>query len=217
VEGVRPVCSLRYTLISRPGTRRTFRFPRFDPYGERTRAAPVSARHGRRDGAATGRLASCAAGEAPSPATREEFLRTPLASWIETTFGIVEKDGRLVRATPRSIGGESAGPAGRFPLSRPRDGKAGLRLSPAPVHQPGRHGLRHAGGAGGAAGGAAGPAVRAQRPWPHPPSLDLLPGVRPGVLLGPRCPAGGRVFADRDPSDRLEEEGKDLGSSSWAR
>src|SRR5450756_1006296 len=37
------------------------------------------------------------------PADYESFVQDPLSSWIETTFGIAEHEGRLVRARPRSV------------------------------------------------------------------------------------------------------------------
>lgn len=187
------------------------------------------------DPAATGGLASCAAGEAPSPATREEFLRTPLASWIETTFGIVEKDGRLVRATPRSIGGESGGAellsrrtgvdAARCRRAieqalldgfRFRDPETGKPVFAFRLHQFISRGdtvyatleapeVRQV-------------ALQAQQFAPNDRGRILLPlafcrecGQEYYSVRVARPAGGSRVFADRDPSDRLEEEGKDLG------
>jgi len=51
--------------------------------------------------------------EAEPPANVERFVRDPLASWIETTFGLTtEPDtGRLVRAEPRSIHGDDGAAA----------------------------------------------------------------------------------------------------------
>ncbi len=45
--------------------------------------------------------------ETPPAATFDEFVADPLSRWIESTFGVTEEvgSGRLVRATPRSIGG----------------------------------------------------------------------------------------------------------------
>jgi ATP-dependent helicase YprA (DUF1998 family)/very-short-patch-repair endonuclease len=45
--------------------------------------------------------------EAEPPANRDEFLTDPLASWVETTFGLTSEPetDRLVRATPRAIYG----------------------------------------------------------------------------------------------------------------
>ena len=45
------------------------------------------------------------------PATYEEFIRDPLAVWIENTFGIGREStsGRLIRTTPKSITGERGG------------------------------------------------------------------------------------------------------------
>jgi hypothetical protein len=40
------------------------------------------------------------------PRDYQSFIRDPLASWIESTFGIMEQEGRLVRTTPKSISGE---------------------------------------------------------------------------------------------------------------
>jgi ATP-dependent helicase YprA (DUF1998 family)/very-short-patch-repair endonuclease len=50
----------------------------------------------------------------PAPAGVDEFLADPLASWIETTFGLVHEEGseRLKRAEPRAI----EGPAGAAAL-----------------------------------------------------------------------------------------------------
>ncbi|OGL44274.1 MAG: hypothetical protein A2161_06145 [Candidatus Schekmanbacteria bacterium RBG_13_48_7] len=44
-----------------------------------------------------------------APTTYEEFIKDPLASWIETTFGITseQESGRLIRQKPRSITGEN--------------------------------------------------------------------------------------------------------------
>jgi len=46
----------------------------------------------------------------PLPTDYDSFAEDPLASWIETTFGVEERDGQLVRAVPRSVG-SSAGQA----------------------------------------------------------------------------------------------------------
>src|SRR6266702_3760758 len=40
------------------------------------------------------------------PHDYQSFVRDPLAVWIESTFGVTERDGRLVRTTPKSITGE---------------------------------------------------------------------------------------------------------------
>jgi superfamily II DNA/RNA helicase/very-short-patch-repair endonuclease len=51
------------------------------------------------------------AGTAP-PRNPEEFRRHPIASWIESTFGVQREaaTGRLIRQTPRSLRGRSDGP-----------------------------------------------------------------------------------------------------------
>jgi hypothetical protein len=41
-----------------------------------------------------------AAVEAPIPADLAGFTRSPLAAWVEHTFGLEEEDGRLVRRRP---------------------------------------------------------------------------------------------------------------------
>lgn len=43
--------------------------------------------------------------------SREEFSQDPLAIWLESTFGIIRREERLVRSTPRRIAGESASAA----------------------------------------------------------------------------------------------------------
>lgn len=43
-------------------------------------------------------------GTAP-PTTYDEFVADPLSRWVESTFGVEERDGRLERVTPRAIGG----------------------------------------------------------------------------------------------------------------
>src|SRR5690606_35177508 len=40
------------------------------------------------------------------PQTYRDFVQHPLSSWIESTFGIQIRDGRLARSAPRSIQGE---------------------------------------------------------------------------------------------------------------
>ncbi len=40
------------------------------------------------------------------PHDYQSFVRDPLAVWIESTFGVTEREGRLVRTTPKSITGE---------------------------------------------------------------------------------------------------------------
>ncbi|MEZ5278967.1 MAG: DEAD/DEAH box helicase [Acidimicrobiales bacterium] len=42
----------------------------------------------------------------PPPTDHASLVADPLSSWIESTFGLVEEDDRLVRAVPRSIEGE---------------------------------------------------------------------------------------------------------------
>ena len=37
------------------------------------------------------------------PTDYDTFVQDPLAGWIETTFGVTEREGRLVRATPRAV------------------------------------------------------------------------------------------------------------------
>jgi len=58
------------------------------------------------------RLTARVAGETMPPSTDyEHFIEDPLSSWIETTFGIEpdDRNGRLRRATPKTITGESGG------------------------------------------------------------------------------------------------------------
>ncbi|MEX0874890.1 MAG: DEAD/DEAH box helicase [Actinomycetota bacterium] len=43
--------------------------------------------------------------QADPPADYDGFVADPLSSWIETTFGIEEREGRLVRTPPRAVGG----------------------------------------------------------------------------------------------------------------
>ncbi|MDZ7721636.1 MAG: hypothetical protein U5R06_02120 [candidate division KSB1 bacterium] len=44
----------------------------------------------------------------------ESFIKEPLSIWIESTFGVTkDKSGRLIRTTPKSIGGEN-GAAGEL-------------------------------------------------------------------------------------------------------
>lgn len=38
--------------------------------------------------------------EAPVPSSQTEFLKSPLAAWVENCFGLAEEDGRLVRRPP---------------------------------------------------------------------------------------------------------------------
>ena len=40
------------------------------------------------------------------PRDYQGFIRDPLSTWIESTFGVTEGDGRLVRTTPKSIAGD---------------------------------------------------------------------------------------------------------------
>ncbi|GHO88174.1 DEAD/DEAH box helicase [Dictyobacter formicarum] len=40
------------------------------------------------------------------PHEHHSFVQDPLSAWIESTFGVTERDGRVVRTTPRSITGE---------------------------------------------------------------------------------------------------------------
>ena len=40
-----------------------------------------------------------------TPTSYEAFVADPLSRWIETTFGVEEREGRLARVTPRSISG----------------------------------------------------------------------------------------------------------------
>ena len=43
------------------------------------------------------------------PTTYDEFVSDPLSRWIETAFGVEEREGRLVRVSPRPIGGPGGG------------------------------------------------------------------------------------------------------------
>jgi len=40
------------------------------------------------------------------PTDYQGFIQDPLSTWIESTFGVTEQDGRLVRTTPKSISGD---------------------------------------------------------------------------------------------------------------
>lgn len=40
------------------------------------------------------------------PRDYQSFIQDPLSVWIESTFGVTEREGRLVRTTPKSISGE---------------------------------------------------------------------------------------------------------------
>src|SRR5947209_7634117 len=40
------------------------------------------------------------------PHDYQSFIQDPLSIWIESTFGVTEREGRLVRTTPKSISGE---------------------------------------------------------------------------------------------------------------
>lgn len=62
-----------------------------------------------REPAFLSRLAARVSQPAAVPESFEEFLNDPLASWIESTFGIRRepKTGRLIRQTPRSITGKT--------------------------------------------------------------------------------------------------------------
>jgi hypothetical protein len=44
----------------------------------------------------------------------EDFMRDPLAIWLESTFGVTHRDGRLVRSTPIRIDGTPESAAGRL-------------------------------------------------------------------------------------------------------
>ena len=44
-----------------------------------------------------------------APTTYEEFLSDPLSSWIESTFGLENEEGRLVRRTPLPVRGAAGG------------------------------------------------------------------------------------------------------------
>ena len=58
-------------------------------------------------------LTECVAEGATAPTDHQKFIANPLSSWIESTFGLVETDGRLIRAQPLSIEGD-AGAAKRL-------------------------------------------------------------------------------------------------------
>jgi len=45
------------------------------------------------------------------PQGYQQFLADPLSSWLESTFGVTEREGRLVRTQPRSIAGQHGGAA----------------------------------------------------------------------------------------------------------
>jgi ATP-dependent helicase YprA (DUF1998 family) len=47
----------------------------------------------------------------PQPAEYDDFVADPLSTWIESTFGLVDEEGRLARATPLAIEGENGGAA----------------------------------------------------------------------------------------------------------
>ncbi len=50
-------------------------------------------------------------GECKPPRTYQDFIADPLSVWIESTFGLKEEDGRLLRSTPKSISSEKEGAA----------------------------------------------------------------------------------------------------------
>jgi len=52
------------------------------------------------------------ASEAPPAADYDAFVADPLSGWIESTFGVEDRDGRLVRVAPLSIGGTDGAAAG---------------------------------------------------------------------------------------------------------
>lgn len=52
------------------------------------------------------------------PTDYDGFAADLLASWIETTFGVAERDGRLVRAVPRSVGSGNGQMEGGAALAR---------------------------------------------------------------------------------------------------
>jgi ATP-dependent helicase YprA (DUF1998 family)/very-short-patch-repair endonuclease len=43
------------------------------------------------------------------PGAYDEFVRDPMSRWIETAFGVEERDGRLVRVSPRPVAGPGGG------------------------------------------------------------------------------------------------------------
>ena len=121
-----------------------------------------------------------------SPREFAPFTTDPLASWIESTFGLATEQGtgRLKRARPRGyFGSEGAAQqlaqtidvpeaqcqdairrtlmAG-YDATNPGNRLPRLRFSPAPVHQPRRHGLCIAGKPGRSACDDAGTAIRAR-------------------------------------------------------
>ncbi len=56
------------------------------------------------------KLKHCVTENAAGPTDYDSFFRDPMSAWIESTFGITrDHDGRLVRATPIAIDGESGG------------------------------------------------------------------------------------------------------------
>jgi ATP-dependent helicase YprA (DUF1998 family)/very-short-patch-repair endonuclease len=70
------------------------------------RATPVRAID---DPSFVGDLRTCVSQpERELPADYESFVQDSLSSWIETTFGISEHEGRLVRARPRSVTSSAA-------------------------------------------------------------------------------------------------------------
>ena len=61
--------------------------------------------------------------ERPLPGTYDAFVQDPLSSWVETTFGVEERDGRLERVRPRSVA-SSRQEAGAAAAGAPRRGAA---------------------------------------------------------------------------------------------
>ena len=57
------------------------------------------------DPAFVAELSNRVASEVAPPSIHAKFIGDPLSSWIESVFGLVEEDGRFVRAQPRPIKG----------------------------------------------------------------------------------------------------------------
>ncbi|MEZ5144530.1 MAG: DEAD/DEAH box helicase, partial [Acidimicrobiales bacterium] len=61
-----------------------------------------------------------------APSDWDTFVNEPLSTWIETTLGVTERDGRLVRVTPQPIGG-SGGAASRLAAATGLDAEDAAR------------------------------------------------------------------------------------------
>jgi hypothetical protein len=168
------------------------------------RATPTTKRTTVGEPAARATLTSRVESAAAPSSDYATFVADPLSAWIEHTFGIEERDGRLVRVPPLPIGGPDGAAAqlatmtemdqaplrrgyptaahGRVQHTPSRHRVPGVRLPAPPVHQQGRHCLRLPGAGRRPLSHVAGPEVRTRRPLQGALAAGVLPGVRPGVL-----------------------------------